>query len=267
MVSPGRVAQRESARFTRGRSLVRSQARPFSRPPGAKMARPTAGRPWASPTRRSSRRRRIVRQRRPGTRSVEDRARKPCVAHESRRATCRRRAVNSPMVAPTRAEAPSGTARNARKARPPALTSSSRLKSSLETKSGARTRTQASRPTIIPREFAAHAARKRANGASEPKRRSGQQAERLVECCRGRADVRGRLRMPQEDEGEAEGKSRARRSSPGRFGADRVAPRPLTVPDSNRRLTRKGPRNGEVCADEPVDHVRRDALSSISPAY
>jgi hypothetical protein len=27
-VSPGRIAQRESARFTRGRSLVRSQVRP-----------------------------------------------------------------------------------------------------------------------------------------------------------------------------------------------------------------------------------------------
>ena len=34
---PGRVAQRESARFTRGRSLVRSQARPFSRAVRAKM--------------------------------------------------------------------------------------------------------------------------------------------------------------------------------------------------------------------------------------
>ena len=29
--SPGRIAQRESARFTRGRSLVRSQVRPFAR--------------------------------------------------------------------------------------------------------------------------------------------------------------------------------------------------------------------------------------------
>ena len=50
---------------------------------------------------------------------------------------------------------------------------------------------------------------KRANSAAEPEpeRRSGQQAENLVERRRGRADVRARLRMSQEPKGEAERKS------------------------------------------------------------
>jgi hypothetical protein len=49
---PGRIAQRESARFTRGRSLVRSQVRPLSQGPGNRVflyriAKPRHGTPSA----------------------------------------------------------------------------------------------------------------------------------------------------------------------------------------------------------------------------